>query len=67
MPTPATISIIISESGSTRIERPDLYEPAWIHVHAVEVSLRCDGSWPSAAMNATSAPTKATSVELVAT
>src|SRR5438093_11895632 len=59
-PTPATINIIITLSGSISTEKPDLYEPPWIHVHAVDRWWRFDGWRSRRPMNDASAPPKAT-------
>src|SRR3954451_9057615 len=66
-PTPETISIIITLSGSTRTDRPDWYEPPSIHVHAVEMWCRSCGCSPRRPANAVNAPANATAVDSVET
>ena len=46
-PTPETISIMKTESGSIRISAPKRRSPAVSHVQAVETSDRSSGSRPS--------------------
>src|SRR4029450_7145364 len=64
-PTPETISIITSESGSTRIWTSTLKLPPVSQVYAVETCERSLASFPHAPKKATSAPPKATNVERV--
>ncbi len=61
-PTPETISIITTASGSTRISKPTSKFTVASHVYAVESSCRSPGSRAQSPKNATSAPPKATNV-----
>ena len=64
-PTPETISIIITLSGSTSTSNPERYVPAWIHVHAVETWWRSPPDLPRSAAKDTSAPANATKHDAV--
>src|SRR5438552_2393457 len=55
-PTPVTISIIITLSGSFRSVRPKWYGPAASHVHEVVSWARAPGERESMAAKTTSAP-----------
>ncbi len=61
-PTPETMSIITTESGSTRISIPTSKSPAASQVYAVESCSRSSASLDQRPKNATSAPAKATNV-----
>src|SRR5919198_6765242 len=64
-PTPETISIITSASGSTRIWTSTLKSPPVNQVYAVDTCERSPESLPHAAKRATTAPPNATKVESV--
>ncbi len=61
-PTPETTSIIVLESGSSRIWNPTSKLPDASHVYAVETCSRSDGSAAHSPTKATSAPPNATNV-----
>src|SRR5436190_10638166 len=64
-PTPVTISIMNTESGSVRIENPTLKLPATSQLYAVEVSARSAGERLSISPNTTTAATNAAPDERV--
>src|SRR5919204_5404478 len=66
-PTPATTSIMKTDSGSIITSRPERYEPPATHVQAVDTSWRWLPSRPSSPMNDASAPPNATKHDRVAT
>ncbi len=65
-PTPETISIMNTLSGSTRIERPKLRLPADSQVQAVETCARSLGSCDSMTANETTAAANESATEPVA-
>jgi hypothetical protein len=65
-PTPLTISIISTLSGSTRMRSPALKLPESSHVQIVEGCERSWGDSPQSAKSATQAQTKEAKVAVVA-
>jgi hypothetical protein len=61
-PTPETISIMKTESGSTAISIPNLRSPADSHVHKVEKCSRSSGSSERRRTNTTAEQMNETSV-----